>query len=153
MLKTDHQLRVYLDCCALQRRFDDRSQLRIRLESEAINAIFELFEVGSILLLNSEILEFELSLINDSDRRDFCTILLRQSSEKIIVTDAIERQAREAIAAGIKLRDALHLACAMVSKADYFCTCDDRLYRSARIFAADSLRIVKPIQFIEELDP
>lgn len=37
-------LSLYLDCCALQRPFDDRSQLRVATEAEAVLKLIELFE-------------------------------------------------------------------------------------------------------------
>ena len=37
-------LKLYLDCCALQRPFDDRSQLRVATEAEAILKLFEELE-------------------------------------------------------------------------------------------------------------
>ena len=35
-------MRIYLDTCSLQRPLDDRSQLRIRQEAEAILYVLEL---------------------------------------------------------------------------------------------------------------
>lgn len=40
---------LYLDCCALQRPFDDRSQLRVATEAEAVLKLVELFEAGDLV--------------------------------------------------------------------------------------------------------
>jgi hypothetical protein len=44
MQRTPKYWRVYLDNCCLSRRFDDRAQDRIRLETEAIVLIIEHFD-------------------------------------------------------------------------------------------------------------
>lgn len=43
---------LYLDCCALQRPFDDRSQLRIATEAEAVLKLIELHETGLTRVLS-----------------------------------------------------------------------------------------------------
>ena len=37
-------MNVYLDTCSLQRPLDDQTQIRIRLEAEAVLAIIELLK-------------------------------------------------------------------------------------------------------------
>lgn len=49
---------VYLDNCALQRPFDDRTQLRIDVEAEAILGIISLFEAHQLAILSSEALHY-----------------------------------------------------------------------------------------------
>lgn len=39
-------MRVYLDTCSLQRPLDDKSQLRIRLEAEAVLSVLDLVEAS-----------------------------------------------------------------------------------------------------------
>ncbi len=52
-------MRVYLDNCAFNRPFDDQSQIRIRLESEAKLYIQEKIEKKEIELVWSYILDIE----------------------------------------------------------------------------------------------
>jgi len=54
-------IKLYLDCCALQRPFDDRSQVRVATEAEAVLQLFEDFEADSIEIASSDVLLFELS--------------------------------------------------------------------------------------------
>ena len=56
---------VYLDCCSLQRPFDDKSQPRIAVEAEAVLVILALCESDHLKLLSSEALQFEISRIPD----------------------------------------------------------------------------------------
>ena len=50
---------IYFDNCALQRPLDDRTQLRVRLEAEAIESLLEAIEFGDLALLTSDILVTE----------------------------------------------------------------------------------------------
>ena len=61
-------MRVYLDACCLNRPFDDQSQVRVHLESEAILAILDRVEHRGPKLLASAVVEFELVQIPDPQR-------------------------------------------------------------------------------------
>jgi len=55
-------MRIYLDNCCFNRPFDDQSQIRIRLESEAKLYIQEQISNNDIELAWSYILDYENSL-------------------------------------------------------------------------------------------
>jgi hypothetical protein len=65
-----NKMRIYLDCCSLQRPFDDRSQPRIAVEAEAILVILALCESERLNLISSDALLFEIGLIPEQDRKD-----------------------------------------------------------------------------------
>ncbi len=52
-------MRLYCDMNIYNRCFDDQSQLRIRLETAAIEGIFELVEEGAFELVWSFMLDYE----------------------------------------------------------------------------------------------
>jgi hypothetical protein len=52
-------MKIYLDTCSLHRPLDSKTQIRIALESEAILGILTLCESGSLELVSSEVLIFE----------------------------------------------------------------------------------------------
>ena len=54
---------------------------------------------------------------------------------------------------GIKVLDALHLACAVEAHAKYFCTCDDRFYRRAKQLDTKQTLVVSPLELIEVIEP
>ena len=62
-------MRVYLDCCSLQRPFDDRSQPRIAVEAEAVLVILALCESHHVRLISSEVFLFEIGRIPDQTRK------------------------------------------------------------------------------------
>jgi hypothetical protein len=52
-------MKVYLDTCSLNRPFDDQTQPRIHLETEAILWVLQQVDLGHFVLCTSEVLEFE----------------------------------------------------------------------------------------------
>lgn len=60
--------------------------------------------------------------------------------------------AYEYVSRGIKPLDALHLAVASFSNADYFCTCDDSFYRKTKKEKFQKMKVVKPLELIEEIE-
>jgi hypothetical protein len=57
------------------RCFDDQSQLRIRLETAAIEGIFELAESGGLELVWSFMLDYENSLNPQEERKEWAELL------------------------------------------------------------------------------
>ena len=103
------------------RCFDDQSQLRIRLETAAIEGIFEFAEAGTFELVWSFMLDYENSLSPHEDRKEWVELSSRLCSHKISPSPRILALARGlAKSVKIKPRDALHLACAEPGEADYF---------------------------------
>jgi hypothetical protein len=62
-------MKIYLDNCCLNRPFDDQSNLRVRLEAEAVKAILLLCEQGQWQLVSSRIAAFEIANTPDEGRR------------------------------------------------------------------------------------
>lgn len=62
-------MRIYLDVCCLNRPFDDQTQDRIHLESEAVLTILNCCQSREWQLVGSEVVDFEISKIPDEDRK------------------------------------------------------------------------------------
>ena len=62
-------MRIYLDACCLNRPFDDQSQDRIRLESEAILLILGRLQSEGWQWIGSDILNLEIEQTPDLQRR------------------------------------------------------------------------------------
>jgi hypothetical protein len=146
-------MRVYLDACSLQRPLDDRSQPRINVEAEAVLTILELVESGHLELWSSEPLQFEISRIPDADRKVSVGEILESASRTIELVDEIEAHAESLIKAGIHPMDALHLASACWAKADFFCTCDDKLLKKGKRLKSLAVAVVSPLQLVAEVTP
>jgi predicted nucleic acid-binding protein len=146
-------MRIYLDACSLQRPLDDRSQPRINVEAEAVLTILELVESGHLELLSSEALQFEIERIPDADRKASTREILALASNTIELADEIEVHAESLIKTGIKPMDALHLASASWTKADFFCTCDDKLFKKSKKLKNLAVEVVTPLQLVAEVTP
>jgi hypothetical protein len=144
-------MKIYLDMCSLQRPLDDQSQLRVRLEAQAIAGVLALCESGGIDLIDSDALIFETDANPDSVRRDFAREALAKAAHFVKTSNAVQVRAQGFIAYGIKPLDALHLASAVEAHADYFCTCDDRFLKKARTLNTAPTKVVAPLELLTEL--
>ena len=144
-------MKIYLDNCSLQRPLDDRTQIRVEKEAEAVIEILSGCESGKITLVSSEVLQFEIRNNSDAERRETAFGILEIARKNIAVNEEIENRAREFEDDGIKPIDALHLACAEIEKIDYFCTCDDKFLKKAQVLNNLNLKVVSPIELKEIL--
>ena len=145
-------MKIYFDTCSLQRPLDNRSQLRIATEAEAILGIlFWLSETDTLDLISSDALVFEVERIPNVYRKHYVLEVLEESNIFIELNDEIEAHAKTFHAIGIKTLDALHLACAEYAKADYFCTCDDKLLKKAKTLKEIKTKAVSPLELIVEV--
>ena len=120
-----------MDVCCLNRPFDQQSQQRIRLETEAILEILQQCQSGQYRLLSSTVLESEIAQNPNPNKAEQVQQTLSIAQEKILVSETIIQRGKELVALGFKNYDALHLACAEWAKADVFLTTDDRLLKKA----------------------
>ena len=144
-------MNIYLDTCSLQRPFDSKEQVRVALEAEAVLGIITLHDGGKVQLISSEALLFENERIAEPARHEFALAVLRQAKLFVQVDDEVQNMARDMIARGLMPLDALHLASAQAARADYFCTCDDKLLRKARPLCEPGMRVVSPVQLLQEI--
>jgi len=143
-------MRIYLDSCSLQRPLDDQTQPRIRVETEAVLAILAAAQVGDIVLVTSEALEYEMRRIPDDQRRAEVGAILALSKERIELTEAAVKLATSLENRGISPIDAVHLALASTARVDFFTTCDDRLLRKAKAESGLDCKVVSALTLVSE---
>lgn len=68
------------------------------------------------------------------------------------VTDKEKLRAANLMTFVIKPLDALHLALAESGNADYFCTCDDKLLQSSKRVADLMIKVVNPVDLVQEIE-
>jgi predicted nucleic acid-binding protein len=145
-------MKIYLDNCSIQRLLDSKTQVRTILEAEAVMGILSMFESGKVELISSEALLFEIDRNPNLTRQEYALEVLSKAQTFVMLTEDVEKRAGEFNALGIKPLDSLHLASAEEAKADYFCTCDDRLLKKAKAVADLGIKAVSPIELVEELE-
>ncbi len=139
-------LKVYLDNCVFNRPFDDQNQIRIKLETEAKFYIQSQIKQQHLALVWSYILDLENAYNPFAERRQ--VVHQWQALAKIDVseTETVLQQAHFIQTLGLKSKDALHIACALEAKADYFITTDDLIIRKLHDFLG--VQVGNPIDFI-----
>lgn len=149
-MKKHKKIRVYLDNCCLNRPFDDQQNLKIKLEAEAKLFVQQKIKENEIELAWSYILEYENSENPFVQKKE--TISKWQSISKIDINEnqKIIKTSEEICKLNIKHKDALHIACAIEAKCDYFLTTDIFLIKKAHFI--DKIIIMNPINFINELE-
>jgi predicted nucleic acid-binding protein len=145
-------MKIYLDTCSLQRPLDSKTQIRIILEVEAVLGILTLCESGEVELVSSEALLFEIERNPNETRRQYALEVLASVETFVVLSEQVERRAREFNSVGIKPLDALHLASAEEAGVDYLCTCDDGFLKRAKAVEDLKVKVVSPIQAIEEIE-
>lgn len=144
-------MRIYMDACCLNRPFDDQTQDKIRIESDAILAILSYCLSGRWQLISSEVLDAEIDSMLDIWKKSKVNELYKLASDKIMLNDIIIKRAVEFQATGIKAFDSLHLASAEYTKADVFLTTDKKLLNAA-IRLNPGMAVANPLNWFMEVD-
>lgn len=140
-------MKVYLDNCCFNRPYDDQSQLRISIETQAKLRVQYLIKTGELELVSSYVLQFENSQNPYNMRREQIWDFIEKNVSVFVSVaskDIIEKNADAIMETGIKFKDACHIACAMMAKSDYLITTDDRMLK----YATDRIKIISPVDFI-----
>ncbi len=145
-------MKIYLDVCCLNRPFDDQSQDRIRMESEAILIIIGHLETRDWDWIGSEIMDFEIDQTPNIERRRRVHLIADRSHKKVVLSEEIKIRANYLHKNGFPAIDALHVACADSEKTDVFLTTDDRLLNLGITSKSDlQVRLENPLVWIKEV--
>lgn len=144
-------MRVYLDNCSYNRPYDDQSQMRIHLETQAKLHIQDMIWQEQIELVTSYILDFENSNNRSIQKKqtiekfmkEYASLYVSNKNEK-----EIARIANAIIETGVKEKDAYHVACAVIAECNYFVTTDDRLLK----YQSEKIELVTPGEFIRRME-
>lgn len=143
-------MRVYLDNCCFNRPFDDQSQLRIRLETEAKLAVQDLIRSRKLELAWSYMLDFENSQNPYPHRLEAIGMWREIAAVQVVETPHVLHMARTFAASGLRAKDSIHLASAIEAQCSHLLTTDDQFLRNA--VHADGIIICTPITFALELE-
>mgnify|MGYP001302391466 CR=1 FL=1 len=126
---------IYLDVCVLSRPFDDQSQMRIQLETNAVNLILSHVRQNVLTLTVSPVHEAEIQAIPEQEERTQLLLLIRTLGKiSEIDLQAARKRAAYFTQQGVGIADAAHVAFvafAEQAKAD-FISVDDRLIKKCR---------------------
>ncbi len=139
-----------MDNCCLNRPYDDQSNPRVHLESEAIKTIIAFIEKETWELLSSDVLMYEILNTSDQARRRSLLGINNMAIKTINLTKMIKDRASFFENSGLQAFDALHLACAE-NNSDMLLTVDDRFVKKANKISALQVKINNPLKWLEEV--
>ena len=139
---------IYLDNCCFNRPFDNQEQLKIKLETEAKLYIQSAILIGKYELVWSYILEFENDQNPYEERRNSIRDWKKYASVFCVENERIITYAETLSSKGIKVKDALHIACAVEANAAFFITTDKKLINTV----IPEIRVINPLTVINELN-
>ncbi|MCD8300876.1 MAG: PIN domain-containing protein [Clostridiales bacterium] len=144
-------MRIYLDNCCYNRPFDDQSQERIHLESEAVLAVLQRGQNGIYDIVGSDVLNLEMEHMTDLDKKQRVKELYKVASVSVAYTEDIKKRSQEIMSqSNIKSFDSLHIASAESADADVLLTTDDRLEKMAARLDL-KVRVINPLKYIGEV--
>ncbi len=135
-------MRIYLDLCCFNRPYDDQTQTRIRLETEAKIVLQQKVRDGECELVWSSVLDFENARSPFIEHRRAIGEWRKQARLNILAETDVLQLAHALTACGVGEYDALHVASAIKAGVDVFVTTDDRLLNKLR--GRDDLRALLP---------
>ena len=145
------QMTIYLDNCCYNRPFDDQTQERIHLESEAVLSILKMGQMKRAVIVGSEILELEMNRMTDENKKQRVMDLYKVASMNIHYTDKMKKRAADIMSvSSISTFDSLHIAAAEEANADVLLTTDDKLEKMAEKLNLKT-RVINPLRFAWEV--
>lgn len=145
------EMKIYLDNCCYNRPFDDQTQERIHLESEAILAVLQRGQSGIYKIVGSDVLELEMERMHDVVKKQQVKDLYKVSDTHIHYTEEIKERAKEIRSQSkIKTFDSLHIASAESGKVDVMLTTDDKLEKMSGKLDL-KIKIMNPLKFAWEV--
>lgn len=143
---------IYLNYNCFQRGFDDPNQLKIVFEALACEEIFSRAENKLIKLAWSFMHEDENLLCPFIERKievarlsEICDIIISPNKQIFKMARSYQDNGK------LSSKDAIHLACSMYRKCNYFITCDYKLIKQSKKL---NLKIIikNPIEYIQILE-
>ncbi|MFA6653419.1 MAG: PIN domain protein [Candidatus Delongbacteria bacterium] len=142
--------KIYLDNCCYNRPYDDQGSMSVFLETQAKLAIQEEIKDGRLDMYWSFMLDYENSENPDPIVKEEILTWKSLASVMINNNNSVITSALRIADHGFKKKDALHLACAIDKKVEYFITVDKGIINKKKYIL--EIKIVNPIEFINILE-
>ncbi len=141
-------MRIYLDTCCYNRRFDENIPAELIQEKIAVYKIQKQIVQKKIQLVTSFMLHYEILQIKNLKQRESIEMFIRINRKMYVGVDFIDildKKSENLIKFGIKHKDAYHLASAIFTECDYFLTFDKKILK----FNSDQISVMNPIDFVK----
>ena len=144
-------MRVYLDMCCYNRPYDDQSQIKVSLETQAKLLIQDLIQKKRLDLVSSYMLRYECGQNPYEMRRNAIMQFIDTHAAAYVGLERrkeIEAIAKRIMDTGVKFKDACHVASAVYANCEYFISTDKRLLK----YKTEQIKLVSPIDFVTEME-
>ncbi|MBO4401715.1 MAG: hypothetical protein J5809_07700 [Selenomonadaceae bacterium] len=141
-------MRIYLDNCCYNRHHDKKVSDEIVADKNAVIAIQKEIIKKNIELATSFMLHYENNQNSNLRNRNYNDFFMRNYRTIYVGVDNLEElkpEVEKMLAAGIKIKDAYHIASAIVADCDYFVTVDKKLLK----YISKEVKIVSPTEFVK----
>ena len=139
-------MKIYLDHCTFNRPFDDQKNIKVQLETSAKLYIQEQIKQDKYDLVWSYMSDLENSYNPNIESKKsiqlwelIAKIKCKSSNDILLLGNKIKEK-------GIRTKDSLHIACAIISKCEYFITTDTGLLNKN----IELIKLINPIDFIRK---
>ncbi|MBQ9396850.1 MAG: hypothetical protein IJU23_15220 [Proteobacteria bacterium] len=144
-------LLIYLDNCCYNRPYDDQEYLSIQLEAQSKLYIQNKIRDGIYELATSEVLTFEIDNMPFQVRKNAIKSFIEENASVHIgpsLKPVVIERAHIIMKAGIKYKDACHIASAILAHCQYFITTDKRVLK----YKTEDIIMINPIDFVREME-
>ena len=145
-------VKVYFDNCCYNRPYDDQTQAKVQMETNAIMDIIKYAEQDKCIIYSSIAVEFEMNNNKDLEKKNNVIIFYDSiKTKKIKLQKSVDARAEELFNKyNIKFKDSLHIAYCELENIDYLIS-TDKLFINASSRADLKVKVINPRDFIEEV--
>ena len=140
--------RIYLDNCCLNRPFDEPLTPAVRLEKEAKIYIQRQILAGKIELAWSFVLDLECDDNPHEDRKRAIVPWKNRAIVFIHPGEEVHRLGFTIKEGGIKIMDALHIACAIKARCRCFLTTDKDVVKKK----VEGIVLMNPVDYVHKVE-
>ena len=144
-------MRIYLDNCCYNRHHDKKISDEIIQDKNAVIAIQKEIIKKNIELATSFMLHYENNQNRNAQNRDYNDFFIRNYKTIYIGVDRLDeltKKVEKLTELGVKIKDAYHIASAILAECDFFITVDKRLLK---IFSSE-IKIINLVEFLKILE-
>lgn len=145
-------MRLYFDVCCYSRLFDDQTQVKIYMESEAVLNIINIAKQSNEDIIGSSALDLEIDQIDNIEKREKIKYFYHQTiTEKTDYTQNVLNRVKEiSEQTKIKTLDSFHLSFAENSNVDILLTTDARFEKYCSKMNL-KVKVINPIKYLMEV--
>jgi len=146
------KMRLYFDICCYSRLYDDQTQVKIYMESEAVLNIINMSKLNNDEILGSPALDLEIDQIDNVEKREKIKYFYHQTiTQKIDYTNSVYNRVKElSEQTKIKTLDSFHLSFAENNNVDVLLTTDIKFEKACSKMNLKT-KVINPIKFLMEV--